>query len=79
MCLQRELAVWDRLLNRYYTDLIRQLDGTARTALREAQRAWISFRGKTCHFSWTVYEGGTIRGQIAANCLMIETARRRAD
>ncbi|HSG95113.1 MAG TPA: lysozyme inhibitor LprI family protein, partial [Afifellaceae bacterium] len=35
MCLQRELAVWDGLLNRYYADMIRQLDGAARTALRE--------------------------------------------
>jgi len=76
MCLQRELAVWDSLLNRYYGDMIGQLDGTARTVLREAQRAWIPFRDKTCAFGPAFYEGGSIGGPLRAQCLMEETARR---
>ncbi len=78
MCRQRELAVWDSLLNRYYTDLNRQLDGTARTALRQAQRAWIPFRDAVCAFPPAVYEGGSIGGPLRAQCLMEETARRAA-
>lgn len=78
-CANRELAVWDSLLNRYYRDLIRQLDSTARTALRDAQRAWIAFCDKTCAFGPAVYEGGSIGGPIRAQCLMQETARRATD
>ena len=76
MCLQRELAVWDSLLNRYYADMMRQLDGTAKTALRDAQRAWIAFRDAACAFPPAVYEGGSIGRPLAAQCLMEETARR---
>jgi uncharacterized protein YecT (DUF1311 family) len=76
MCLQRELAVWDSLLNCYYADMIRQLDGAAKTALREAQRAWIPFRDKACAFGPAFYEGGSIGGPLRAQCLMEETARR---
>ena len=76
MCVQRELAVWDSLLNRYYADMIRQLDDTARTALREAQRAWVPFRDKLCAFPPALYEGGSIGGPLRVQCLMEETARR---
>ncbi len=78
MCIQRELAVWDELLNRYYFALIRQLDKPAMAALRQAQRAWIPFRNKTCAFPPALYQGGTIGGPLAAQCLMEETARRTA-
>ena len=77
-CLQRELAAWDELLNRYYFALIRQLDKPAMAALRQAQRAWIPFRDKTCAFPPAVYEGGSIGRPLAAECLMEETARRVA-
>lgn len=76
MCLQRELAVWDSLLNRYYSELMGQLDKPATTALREAQRAWIPFRDKLCAFGPALYEGGSIGGPLRAQCLMNETARR---
>ncbi len=75
-CLKRELAAWDSLLNRYYGALMRQLDQPARTALRDAQRAWIPFRDKACAFGPAVYQGGSIGRPLAAQCLMEETARR---
>ena len=78
-CLYRERMVWDALLNRYYVALIGRLDKSSIAALREAQRAWIPFRDKVCKFQWTVYRDGTIRGPVAASCLMEETARRAVD
>lgn len=86
-CLDRELTLWDGLLNSYYKTAqarARQADqenaqygGTAPSlsdALRDMQRAWIPFRDATCDFERAQWGGGTGGGPATYQCLMRLTA-----
>ncbi|WP_386681198.1 lysozyme inhibitor LprI family protein [Loktanella sp. R86503] len=89
-CIMAETAVWDDMLNEEYTRLQRNFsargwaDGAVtneelKVALRDAQRAWIAYRDADCGLRFKVWEGGTIRGIVAANCEMTMTASRALD
>src|SRR5262249_11509982 len=56
-CADRELAVWDGMLNETYRRLAEHLDDDQKTKAREMQRAWIESRNKTCDFYWDYYQG----------------------
>ncbi|MEM9998182.1 MAG: lysozyme inhibitor LprI family protein [Bacteroidota bacterium] len=43
-CRAEQYDRWDAALNEVYQSLRRALDDDARTALRDAQRAWLAFR-----------------------------------
>lgn len=86
-CLSSEAEAWDVLLNAEYgllRDKLAADDAAAagmgqasRTdALRDAQRAWIAFRDADCVLSSSIWQDGTIRGPVAAQCLLTHTARR---
>jgi uncharacterized protein YecT (DUF1311 family) len=78
-CIGDETAVWDRQLNRAYKALQTRYkargDGLSK-ALRDAQRAWITFRDAQCRLDYQRWAGGTIRTIVAANCQLTMTAGR---
>lgn len=86
-CVNAETAAWDLLLNREYKaaqGAARRADGyeaDARWAVRaqrlkEAQRAWITYRDAKCASEGAVWGIGTMRSTSVASCLMEMTARR---
>lgn len=75
-CLARETDWWDGLLNDHYRSLRETLDAESFNALREAQRAWITYSERNCGFQHTYWRAGTIRSTFHANCRLDMTARR---
>ena len=59
-------------------DAIKRLadDIAAQAALKDAQRAWISFRDAKCGYWQKRYEGGTIASVVTGDCMRVETGRR---
>ncbi|KMW56504.1 hypothetical protein AIOL_001458 [Candidatus Rhodobacter oscarellae] len=43
--------------------------------LRDMQRAWITFRDRTCDYERAQWGGGTGGGPAYTNCLMVQTAK----
>lgn len=80
-CIDRELQYWDARLNDSY-QLLRQthkaadrdMAGTGvpsmELALRDMQRAWITFRDATCDYERSLWGGGTGGGPATVGCLM---------
>jgi uncharacterized protein YecT (DUF1311 family) len=77
-CAALDYRTADAALNAACQQALRRLEGTAGGvgALREGQRAWISFRDKSCEAEGAVYEGGSIQPMIVAECLARLTRRR---
>lgn len=85
-CIQAETALWDEILNAQYKRVQAALAieddagmraGIDRTdALRNAQRAWIAFRDADCTARYAMWQDGSIRSIVGANCMMTMTARR---
>ena len=87
-CLKGELGYWDIRLNAAYAarvanakaqDAEMRSMGSANTSLetslRTMQRAWISFRDKSCLYEQAQWMGGTGGGPATMACHMHETAR----
>jgi uncharacterized protein YecT (DUF1311 family) len=74
-CADRELAVWDDILNETFRRLRDKLDEDQKVKLRDMQRAWIDSRDRTCAFYWDFYQG-TMASPMTAFCGNRETARR---
>ncbi|WP_282064538.1 lysozyme inhibitor LprI family protein [Aliiroseovarius marinus] len=87
-CLGLELQDWDRRLNRAYGLLMTKLKAEDEEmaalgssapkqapALREMQRAWITFRDTSCDYERTKWGGGTGGGPAATSCHLFITAR----
>jgi uncharacterized protein YecT (DUF1311 family) len=74
-CSTRERAVWDDILNESYRRLRDALDDKQRTALRNAQRAWIASRDKSCAFYYDFFQG-TMANPMVAFCMNKETGKR---
>jgi uncharacterized protein YecT (DUF1311 family) len=74
-CADRELRVWDDILNETYRRLGQRLDDDQKAKAREMQRAWIENRDKTCAFYWDFFQG-TMASPMSAYCNVRETARR---
>lgn len=67
-CAGVDAAKADAALNAVYKQLAAKLDGKEKTALRDAQRAWITFRDKECEYRTVENEGGSIRPMALAAC-----------
>ncbi len=78
-CHAERLEGWDRLLNEVYQRVIGTLDTEGEENLREAQRAWITYRDLTCRMERARYEGGSIAPMIELTCLTRLTERRTRD
>ena len=74
-CSERELAVWDAMLNASYDALRESFDETQADLLRDAQHAWIAYRDRNCDL-WYGLSDGTIRQVLGAGCVSDATARR---
>jgi uncharacterized protein YecT (DUF1311 family) len=74
-CADRELAVWDDILNETYRRLGKHLDEEQKGKAREMQRSWIETRDKTCTFYWDYFQG-TMASPMSSYCNVRETARR---
>ncbi|WP_373635558.1 lysozyme inhibitor LprI family protein [Yoonia sp. SS1-5] len=78
-CLAAEIAVWDEILNEEYQARRAEFSASAAEladALRDAQRAWIAFRDADCDLRYTLFQGGSIRSIVGANCRLSKTAQR---
>ena len=79
LCHADQLETWDRMLNQIYQRVIPTLDAAQEDNLRQAQRAWITFRDLTCGMERARYEGGSIAPMIELQCLTRLTERRTRD
>jgi uncharacterized protein YecT (DUF1311 family) len=69
----------DLKLNDAYQAMVGKLtDSVARSKLRDAQRAWLSFRDASCRFE-SHGEAGLLAAQIVNGCLATLTSQRRAE
>nr|WP_281495963.1 lysozyme inhibitor LprI family protein [Marivita sp. S6314] len=85
-CIAAETAEWDAILNEEYKatqamNAAQDAEGRSsildRTeALRDAQRAWIAFRDADCAARYAIWQDGTIRTIVGANCHLTMTASR---
>ncbi|ABD54665.1 lysozyme inhibitor LprI family protein [Jannaschia sp. CCS1] len=78
-CHAREAARWDELLNIIYRRVIQTLDADGEVRLREAQRAWITYRDLTCEMERMRYAGGSIAPMIQSQCVARLTEQRTRD
>lgn len=75
-CAGVDAAKADAELNKVYKQLAAQADGKEKTALRDAQRAWIAFRDKECEYRTIGEDGGSIRPMELAMCAQEMTEAR---
>lgn len=85
-CILAETREWDAILNEQYqatqavnaeADAAGYSSLTDRTdALLNAQRAWIAFRDADCSARYAMWQDGTIRTIVGANCHLTMTAQR---
>ena len=79
MCAAADAAKSDALLNQLYKKLAAKAEDKERTALRDAQRAWIAFRDKECTYETVGEEGGSIRPMEYSLCVKARTDDRIKD
>lgn len=60
------------------TELTPVLNGAEKT-LREAQRAWITYRDKACESHGFLARGGSMESMLTGNCLAVMTRQRIND
>jgi uncharacterized protein YecT (DUF1311 family) len=80
MCADLEFRQVDSQLNEAYQELrnaYKTVDGAAE-ALRNAQRAWVSFRDADCAMT-RISSGGSVEKMVITQCLTKRTAERLAD
>lgn len=90
VCLKKEYAVQDAILNKKYSALIGALGRVIEVdiiqrspkmpeLLKESQRKWISFRDKECEFVRSAHSGeGSAQEEVGFNICMIEQTYDRA-
>lgn len=88
-CAERDWQAADADLNRAYAaarGLMRQIDANlprdqrgAEENLKEAQRAWITFRDKACAAEGYLMHGGSAEPMVIYGCMAHLTQQRAAD
>ena len=66
----------DTALNMAYDSLAADLGARPKQGLREAQRAWLAYRDKSCDLEAMGSEGGSIQSMARSNCLTKLTRQR---
>jgi uncharacterized protein YecT (DUF1311 family) len=74
-CIKAEYQIQDQKLNESYRELSAALSGSARTALKTAQRDWLKSRKGTCDFHYKV-AGGSMAALVVQSCYLESTAER---
>ncbi len=75
-CVDREVKVWDDLLNADYQRLLKAIPASATDSVRAAQRAWIASRDADCKVPYDIYEGGSMARIDSVSCLLGHTGER---
>ncbi|MEJ6388189.1 lysozyme inhibitor LprI family protein [Gymnodinialimonas ulvae] len=78
-CVSEAYQAWDGLLNEAYQRVIGIQDASGEERLRQAQRAWITYRDLACEMERARYDGGSIAPMIQLQCLTRLTERRTRD
>lgn len=81
-CLRGETARWDQRLNTAYRAIMnnRDVSDATRNSLREAQRAWITYRDAACTTAGNLEaEGGSLALIVTGDCVLRMTAQRAAE
>ncbi len=50
-CADKDYTAWDKEMNKVYQALLKKVDKSGQTMLRESQRAWITYRDNAFKFS----------------------------
>ncbi|MNR93275.1 hypothetical protein D3C72_243260 [compost metagenome] len=80
MCASHRYSQADQTLNQQYKKLMAQQDAVGKQRLRDAQRAWISFRDKDCLANNGLREeSGSIWPLLHFSCLERHTVQRSED
>lgn len=69
----------DQALNAQYTTTTGRLSTPSRTLLRDAQRAWITFRDQQCRYEASAVQGGSAYPMVQSDCLARLTVERTRD
>lgn len=69
----------DQALNTQYTATTGRLSTPSRTLLRDAQRAWITFRDQQCRYESSAVRGGSAFAMVQSDCLARMTVDRTRD
>lgn len=74
-CIATETQLQEARLNKAYQAAMDHLSAPRKKQLRQAQRAWLSFRQANCQF-YADPDGGTAATVISNDCYMSATASR---
>ena len=77
-CILAETVRQDARLNKNYKNLLSKLAAERKSALIEAQRAWIKFRDTNCGF-YADPEGGSAARMAANECILNAIAQRATE
>ena len=79
-CTGKEYKQADAELNRVYKQLMSKLEDEGhKTALKNAQQAWIRYRDTNCEYESYLNRGGTIYSVIHTGCLTRMTKERTTE
>jgi uncharacterized protein YecT (DUF1311 family) len=68
VCAGDEARASDRRLNGLYGDLVKLMGDKARSKLKDAQKAWIIYRDRSCELDAFSVEGGSMHPFVTAVC-----------
>ncbi len=75
-CARQDFLAADKKLNTVYQKLSSELSVAHKSALKKAQRAWLSYRDLACHSHGLLAEGGSMQPMLVNNCLAEVTTQR---
>lgn len=75
-CAGDDLKASDTAMNLAYGRLMKRIGPRAQAALKDAQRAWLPYRDKTCLLESLPVEGGSAQPMVEAGCLAKVTDER---
>jgi uncharacterized protein YecT (DUF1311 family) len=75
-CTDAEFDRWDKELNRVYAQVMAAKPPAQRTALRKAERAWITDTKRRCDHAGDDNEGGTAQQVEISSCYLEQTTLR---
>ncbi|WP_051234078.1 lysozyme inhibitor LprI family protein [Halomonas halocynthiae] len=78
-CADQEFEAADARLNTTYKVLAQQLDAASLERLRQAQRAWVSYRDAQCAFESGPSKDGSIYPMILSGCMEEATTARTSE
>jgi uncharacterized protein YecT (DUF1311 family) len=75
-CADSDLKRADAAMNAAYARLMKRIGPQAQAGLKEAQRAWLPYRDRTCDLEALGTAGGSAQPMVRAGCLAALTQER---